>query len=323
VVVDATGDADVAARAGAPVSDGSSLFGPGLYFSLANVDIKRFVDQVADVEPDEADVEWMQQQAPGLIGRSPYTTALARYYRAAWEADEYRFFRDVPDLGQVFCDHGIFRSVVGVQYRRDPLRAGKCGLIGAMVGYRSSGAGPTSGSPEVMTALETASRRFAFETARFLVRRVPGFEKAYLHMVSPYFGCRGGRSFIPRYRLTPEDVSEGRRHDDVVFLGGTHAIRAQTGRDANVEYAGTFDWPYRQLLPQQIDGLLGAGRACIVPPPHGLRIRWQMLMTGQAAGVAAALSSARDVAPGELDVSALQSVLREKYAVPLSPECGR
>lgn len=317
VVIDATGDADVAARAGGPVDEGTGTFGPGLYFALANVDVKRYLDQAYNVEPDADDAAWMAQASSGRLGRSPYTATLAGYYRRAWEADEYRFFREVPGLGLVFCDHGIFQGVVGVQGRRDPLRAGKYGLVGAMVGFRAAGPGPTSGSPEVMTALETASRTFAFDTAQFLIRRVPGFGKAYLHMMSPYFGCRGGRSFIPAYRLTPEDVAQGRRHPDVVFLGGRHAIRAAKRRHANVEYGGTFDWPYRQLLPQQIDGLLGAGRSAIVPPP-ALRIRWQMLMTGQAAGVAAALACAQGVLPRDLDVRPLQRVLHGRYGVPLA-----
>lgn len=322
VVVDATGDADVAFRAGAATDPGTGLFSPGLYFALANVDIDQYRNEVYDVEPDAADVGWMQQVAPDGFGRSPYLSTLARYYRQAWEAGSYRFYADEPGLGLVYCDHGLFQGVVGVQARQDPLRAGPYGLVGAMVGYRGPRQEHTSGSPEVMNRIETASRLFAFETARFLVDYVPGFERAYLLMVSPYFGCRGGRSFIPAYRLTPEDVAAGRRHPDVVFLGGRHAIHAHKGRQAEVEYDGTFDWPYRQLLPQQLDGLLGAGRAAIVPPP-GLRIRWQMLLSGQAAGVAAALAAHHGVVPRQLDVGALQRVLYHEYGVPLAEDTAR
>ena len=320
VVIDATGDADVAARAGAPTDEGRALFNPGAYFAMANVDVRRYLREAADAPQDPADAAWMERVAPELSERFRFLMPLAGYYRAAWEAGEYRFVREVPGLGQIFCDHGIFRGVVGVQYRKDPLRLGKYGLVGAMVGFRGPDAGPTSGSADVMTTLETAARTFIFETAQFLVRRVPGFEKAYLHMVSPYYNCRGGRSFIPEYRFTDADLAEGRRHDDVVFLGQSHRIDPAGGE---VRYGQTFDWPYRQLLPREVEGLLGAGRASIVPPPHGLRSRWKMLMTGQAAGVAAALSARQGVVPRALDVTGLQSVLHHTYGVPLAVDADR
>jgi len=51
VVIDATGDADVAFRAGAPVDNGSSLFHAGLYFAMANVDVEKYEEEVLQKEP--------------------------------------------------------------------------------------------------------------------------------------------------------------------------------------------------------------------------------------------------------------------------------
>ena len=316
VVVDATGDADVAVRAGAPMDGGRSLFGAGVYFAMANVDIERYESLVAFREPDPDDVRWAGGIDARFASGPEYLKPLFPYYRAAWEAGEYQFWQPVGDLGHLYCDHGIFRSVSGVQYVKDPLRIGKHGIVGAMVGVRRR-ENPTSGDTPLMTALEVASRKFIFETAQFLIKRVPGFEEAYLHMVAPYFNCRGGRSFVSEYPMTPEDISECRRHDDVVFQGINHFIRG--GPDAPVEYTDSHDFPYRQLLPQKIDGLLGAGRACIVQPPVQ-RIRWKMFLTGQVAGVAAALSAEAGVTPRSLDIRTLQRVLYENYGVPLGDE---
>jgi len=317
VVIDATGDADVAARAGAPMDGGKGLFGAGIYFAMANVDIGKFEEEVWNREVPAEDVEWAGTIHESFKGRLTYLEPLMPYYRAAWEAGEYKFYQPIGDLGHMFCDHGIFRSVSGVQYVKDPLRIGKYGIVGAMVGVRR-GENPTSGDTSVMTAIEVASRKFIFETAQFLIKRMPGFEKAYLHIIAPYFNCRGGRSFVSEYPMTREDLSECRRHDDVVFEAINHGIKGGKP-NAPVEYSDTYDFPYRQLIPQKIDGLLGAGRACIVQPPVQ-RIRWKMLLTGQVAGAAAALAARAGVNPRELDVRELQRVLHTKYGVPLGSE---
>jgi hypothetical protein len=105
------------------------------------------------------------------------------------------------------------------------------------------------------------------------------------------------------------------RFDDVVFQGIHHFIKP--GRsDAPVEYSSPFDFPYRQLLPQNIDGLIVTGRACIVQPPV-MRIRWMVFLMGQAAGSAAALAVRSAQQPRDIDIKALQKVLHEKYGMPL------
>jgi hypothetical protein len=58
VVIDATGDADVAFRCGAPMDEGGGLFHPGLYFALGNVDTERYRREAVEREPDEADLAW-------------------------------------------------------------------------------------------------------------------------------------------------------------------------------------------------------------------------------------------------------------------------
>ena len=70
--------------------------------------------------------------------------------------------------------------------------------------------------------------------------------------------------------------------------------------------------PYRSIVPEQIDGLLAAGR-CISASHAGVSAGKSMgncFATGHAAGVAAALSSGLKKTPGELDVRKIQEVLR-------------
>ena len=336
VVIDATGDADVAARAGAPIDEGKSYFHAGMYFAMANVDIERYWKKVwhmwtppdlkdkhfaephkfiytrdeISFTPRPEDLRWAEsidrsidKPHPSVVNmaKSPYIGPFFPYYRAAWEAGEYKFLQEIDGIGWVYCDHGIFRSVSGVQYVPDPLRIGRYGIVGALVGvWRNEN--PTSGDTKIMTAIEVKCRTFIFETAQFLIRWVPGFEKAYLHMIAPYFHARGGRSIISERPVTMEDVKQGRKFDDVIF---------QVSRGEK-----TYDFPYRQLLPRRIDGLLVTGRACIIQPPV-MRERWMVFLMGQAAGVAAALSAQKEKMPRDLDVKELQKILYHRYKMPL------
>ena len=79
--------------------------------------------------------------------------------------------------------------------------------------------------------------------------------------------------------------------------------------DENVYKA--FQVPYRQLVPTKVDNLLVAGR-CLGAPDSidTLRLIGPCFMTGQAAGVAAALSAAKGVAPRALDAKVLQKSLQ-------------
>ena len=324
VVIDATGDADVASRAGAPVDDGHGYFGAGMYFAMANVDIDEYDACVALVEPDPEDLRWVESLGPRVASRVKHLIPLLPYYRAAWESGEYRFLKQVRDLGTILCDHGIFRSVSGVQYVPDPLRIGRYGLLGALVGVRGTEKA-LSGDSAVMTELEVAARIYIFETAQFYIRRVPGFEKAYLHIIAPYFHSRGGRSIISECPVTPDDVRKGRRFDDVVFVSDAHPIPSRPdGKVTADEVYGytrerTYDFPYRQFLPRRIDGLLVTGRAAIIQPPT-MRARWMVLLMGQAAGAAAALAARAGTTPRDLDIKELQRVLHDDHQAPLGDE---
>ncbi len=209
VVVDATGDADVVARAGAPTDDGKNLFHPGIYWAMGNVDVDRYWSEIYPMwtpptlederrlgpryisgsdeysfTPRPQDVNWAENIDESIHKPHPSLAGMAQsrshgplfpYYRPAWESGEYKFMQEIEGLGYVRADHGLFRGVAGIQYVSDPLRAGKYGIIGALLGvWRNEN--PTSGDTKVMTALEVKARNFIFETSQFLTRRVPGFE---------------------------------------------------------------------------------------------------------------------------------------------------
>ena len=72
---------------------------------------------------------------------------------------------------------------------------------------------------------------------------------------------------------------------------------------------GTYQVPYRTLLPGKVNNLLAVGKSS----SGGRRFRTHMLslIMGQAAGIAAGLSVKDGVRPRDVSVQKLQSRLRE------------
>jgi hypothetical protein len=69
--------------------------------------------------------------------------------------------------------------------------------------------------------------------------------------------------------------------------------------------------PYGSLVPETLDGLVACGRhiSCDPTSHSFLREIPQCWMTGQAAGVAAAIAANRGVEPRAIDVAELQRAL--------------
>ena len=125
VVIDATGDADVAFRAGAPVDNGSSLFHAGIYFAIGNVNVEKYEKEAVQKELEVEDLNWAQD----ITGNLEHLKPLIPYYRKAWESGQYKFIQKIDNRWSILCDHGIFRSVSGFQYAPDPFRKGKYGIV--------------------------------------------------------------------------------------------------------------------------------------------------------------------------------------------------
>ena len=79
-----------------------------------------------------------------------------------------------------------------------------------------------------------------------------------------------------------------------------------------------WEIPYGALIPDKVDGLLAAGRCAAAEGDawEVTRVIPAAALTGQAAGLAAALSLDKGVPPSMLDVKALQAELR-KLGFPL------
>ena len=174
--------------------------------------------------------------------------------------------------------------------------------------------------PELLAQAEMRGRRQAYEYARFLHDKVPGYENASLVALSSQIGVRETRRVYGDYRLTREDVLGARRFDDEVGLCGAPIEDHHPGADTKWQYlpdGEVVGIPYRTLVVRDSSNTLVAGRCFSATHDAHASVRSmaQTMSMGQAAGSAAALAAADGSEPREVDLAALRGRLRGLGAV--------
>ena len=310
VTVDCSGDADVAAAAGVPCVKGREKDGKmrplTTLFRLGNVDIRRVVEY-ARTHPDQftADPNFQILDLDrGLVRISGFFDLVAEA-RARGELDKdchyIRFEGVFPDRGTLFVNTTRV-------YGRDGTSAWDL----------------TEGSIE--------ARRQMDQLLRFLVLKVPGCERAFRIDASSVIGVRETRRIRGEHLLTEEDILAGRAYDDTVVKAWRHHGEGRNwhspdgaeGASSDPTYRTmttglqSFEIPYGCLVPLEVEGLVAAGR--IISQTHEAdmwtRGMYCCVMTGQCAGVAAALAVRDGVAPRRLSVPALQRELHRQGLEP-------
>lgn len=307
VVVDATGDGDIAMMAGAPYEMGGAdglTQAMTLMFTIGGVEMRKCLEYALE-HPDQMRFpkppsrEAVEQMLRGAVG-------VAGFYKEVDEArekgefplpQEMVFFIAMPTPGQV---------VVNTTH------------IGGVSGTNSWD----------LTKAEIECHRQAMALMKFFKKYVPGFENSYLLQTAPQIGVRETRRIIGEHVFGVEDVAEGKKYPDVVMRSaypvdihspvGRGYVRKDDGKPGIAPPPG--DWyevPYRCLVPLGVEQLLVAGR-CISSTHEGqaaMRIMPNCMALGQAAGTAAALSVRHEVSPRNLDTALLRQALLDQGAI--------
>jgi hypothetical protein len=171
-----------------------------------------------------------------------------------------------------------------------------------------------------LSAAEVEGRAQAYQVVEFLRRRVPGFAGAYLAQTPVQIGVRESRRVLGDYVLTAEDILHGRNFADAVACGGypidlhdPASMRVVARRLPPGDY---YSIPYRCLLPRGLENVLTAGR-CISATHEAFaafRVSAIAMAVGQAAGTAAALAAAAAISPRRVDPADLRTRLTEQGA---------
>jgi hypothetical protein len=293
-VIDATGDADIATRAGAPVhkSPVKDMMAVSVMFSMSGVNKRRFIDAVkADPQTygdwagnGEWDYETTGKEdalfSPFL--RKPFQQALA----AGLIPDS---LKTIAGTWGTVTDQGDLTYLNLVHIPE---------LDGT--------------DPKDLTIGEIRGRREAIHALEALRGFMPGCEDAKLRNFGMTLGVRDTRKIDALYNLTGSDVRTQARFDDAIgifpeFIDGFGIlILPTTGRYWHV--------PYRALVPKGVAHLLVAGR-CIGGDRISHASARNMMccaVSGQGAGVAAAVSLQRNEEFDRLDIAAVQRELERQ-----------
>lgn len=251
VIVDATGDGDLFARAGAAFDN--------------------------DIE--EADVHHCMNTA-WLFGGVDMTRWLD--FRGARPDD----YAALMARGRESC--GLFERPF-VSWRDD---------IALFMGPRQTGYSALD--VDDLTAVEVRSHRAMEQHLAFYRAHAPGFEQAYMMLSAPQLGVRHAR------RLKGMDAVLRRRWPEGTALPDEIGVTpAVSPKFPNISI------PYGALVPESLDGLLACGRhvSCDKNSHGFMREIPQCWITGQGAGVAAAIAVAQGVAPRDVDIARVQQEL--------------
>jgi hypothetical protein len=283
-VIDATGDADIACRAGAPyrLDPKHTLEEVSVSFGCSGVDLQQFFEYTLKNPSSVAD--W--GDASGDKEKGEFSTYLVEPFKKAKEAGEMPEYPRIEAYWHGFTDAGEITSMNAIHL-------------------------PNYDPTDVrdLTAAEIEGRRQVMWAVAALRKYTPGFAKARLRTMGASLGVRESRKIIGQYDLSEHDVLNQARFSDSIgifpeFLDGNDiAIMPSTGR--------YFQVPYGVVVPQKVENLLVAGR-CVAGDKVSHAATRQMMccvVTGQGAGTAAAVSLKSGVTCREVDVSEVQKSL--------------
>ena len=292
-VIDATGDGDVAARAGAPFEQGREsdnlTMGVTMCFNLRNVKLNYNL---------------------GKKRLKEYPEFNELLYRCIEEARKNEEFPWVPEYrhaknGKMVVVGPWLENLV----KPDEISVNFTTLFGDAVNVND------------LTQMEMDGREYVQTFVKFFQKYVPGFENCVLAEVAPQLGIRESRRITGEYTLTADDVYEGRSFEDAIAVGGSWSVdihRSYYGDEHIFEEVsgGPFDIPYRCLLAKKTKNLLTAGR-CISVSRVGLgiiRLMAPCFAIGEGAGVASALAVKENKALREIDIKKVQKILKDEGA---------
>lgn len=294
VIIDCTGDADIAAFAGAPFVQPprDEVMSVTTVFSCSNVDKKKFLEDVERTQPKYRD--WGTDEE-----------------NKNWSYTVHESCRDMfsPYLGKVFAKGKAAGFV--------PQEVTLGGSWSTITDYGDANYMNVVSIPKIdctdvrdLTRAEIEGRKqamFAIETLR---RFQPGFENAVLKNFGMTLGTRESRHIVGRVRLTENDICNQGRHDDAIgifpeFIDGNGMLKLPI----EPRY---FQIPYGCMLPQGVENLLVCGRA--IDADHfayaTIRNMGSCIVTGQGAGVAAAVAIADSVPVSSVDIRKVQDALK-------------
>jgi hypothetical protein len=330
VVIDASGDADIAARAGVPIDKlpkSGYLMAMILLFRMGGINYQK-IAEYARQHPDDFTPgtgvppgEFDGRNLASISGFGGWTSItkearkrgdLPADFRSGWGREGF----SICGVSPANIRNGIGYFDMFHEWKRFPWDA-----------------------EDVMKAELDARQRI--RTFVKWVKTVPGLEDSFLIDIAHSIGLQDSRRIVGEYVLTRKDEYEGKTFEDDITLvtntwwdlpvgeydgwimhpadgsQGDEKYRQQT-KDATY-FQVVFGVPYRCLIPRGFDGLLVAGQTIsmtyMAHEPGTCRNMVTCTNYGQGAGTAAALAVKQKVSLRDVDIKTLQKTLESQGMV--------
>jgi ribulose 1,5-bisphosphate synthetase/thiazole synthase len=317
VVIDCTGDGHVANFAGAPWEQGENndptyVQPITLYFLMGGVDLDKTIAYINRTKDDFSEA-YVRKLNELYEKRMPVTVLAINSIREK-AAAEGKY--PIP-FGTTTLNPRAHTSISRPVFRGGKVRY-DITMHNVDMAYRVDAT-----NIETLSEAIGSMRDFTVRTANYFREYVPGYEDSYLLQIADIVGVRETRRVVGDYTLTGSDVLEAKRFDDAIgFCGATVDVHnVEGGKDLTrmsaIREGKSYQVPYRMLLPQGVDNLLVAGRCVSADRVACGSIRQQAgcLVTGQGAGIAAALASKQKTSPRNVPYAHLRAELENQGVV--------
>lgn len=277
VVIDATGDADIVAMAGAKllVDGGPGVQNPTMMFRILGVDVARFR---AAWGGDSISPQWVMD--------------LLRH--ASSQGVEFPrlkiFLFETPRPGELLCNATRIANVGGSPV--DPL------------------------DPMQLSYCEQRGRKQVRQYLRFFQQHVPGCEEAFLNDTGVQVGVRQSRQALGRRVLRNTDVSTAMKSATGIARSAW-PIELHNGEKPYLSWLfdDYYEVPFECLIPAEARGLLVAGR-CLSAESEAMasaRVTAQCFAYGEAAGIAAGVAVREKIEVTDISGDCVRDELRGLY----------
>lgn len=298
VYVDATGDGDLAAMAGAAMIKGRKTDGAAQPMTM-------------NMKYANVDTDALKNYIRTHIERFPYHERNRELLETAVRFS-FRGFQDEFCEANRRKEHDIQREdILGFETDRE----------GEYIINTTRISGHDGVDAASLSDAEMTGRRQCCQLDNFLRKNVPGFEHAILEFTGPNIGVRSSRQLAGVYTLTADDILENRKFEHAVACSAYPIdIHNPDGR-GTISYfsAGKEEYytiPYEVMYCREIDNLLVTGR-CIsasFEAQAAIRTTPTAGALGHACGVAAALAAKADGRVAKVAIKELQKNLVEQDA---------
>ena len=303
VVVDATGDADMAAATGAPCDKGRETDHKtrpmSLLFRIGNIDYPRLARYVAenpdDVAPDHALLD-LKNQVIRIFG---FQETCIKAHKNG-DLDPTLFY-----------------------LRFEGMTRANTAIVNTTRMYGLDGT-----KAEDLTKATVIGFKQVWQLLKVMRKYVPGFENIELIDVAPNLGVRESRRIVGDYVYQVDDIEHSTHFSDTLC---TTYLRWQPGVEQHSPDAAEgkgatgysrpgsgpmcrYNVPLRCFLPQKIENLLVSGQAISATHLAGIYFRGMEAcsMTGQVAGVSAAVAARLRTVARKVDIAQVQNELRKQ-----------